>query len=121
MKEMLSNALSGNRGGGLFAVQDPNHVAPGSARQGFFPGSAGGSGGGGGGGGMMGNDGFAIPSAISIPSTANTTTGDAMAEAQRRAMAAHSGVGGTGSGGGGPGGGGMKNTARRPSVVLGID
>jgi hypothetical protein len=112
MKEMLSNALSGNRGGGLFAVQDPNQGAQQvSARQGYFPGSTGG--GGGGGGGMIGNDGFAIPSAISVPSTASTTAGDAMAEAQRRAMAA------PGGGSGGAGGmGGPKNPARRPSVVL---
>jgi hypothetical protein len=112
MKEMLSNALSGNRGGGLFAVQDLNQGAQqGSARQGYFPGSTGG--GGGGGGGMIGNDGFAIPSAISVPSTASTTAGDAMVEAQRRAMAA------PGGGSGGAGGmSGPKNPARRPSVVL---
>lgn len=113
MKEMLSNALSGNRGGGLFAVQDPNHGAvqqQQSARQGYFPGSAGG-GGGGGGMAMMGNDGFAIPNAISVPSTASTTAGDAMAEAQRRAMVAAAG-----------GAGGMMGqktpAARRPSAVL---
>jgi hypothetical protein len=111
MKEMLSNALSGNRGAGLFAVvPDSNHGAH-SARQGFFPGSAGGAGGTGVGSAMMGNDGFAIPSAVSIPSTASTTAGDAMTEAQRRAMAAGGGMGGVG------GGGGSKNASRRPSVV----
>ena len=98
MKEMLSNALSGNRGGSLFAVQDPNHGAQ-SSRQGFVPGSAGS-----GTGGMVGNDGFAIPSAISVASTANTTAGGTMAEAQRRAMAA-------------PGVGGQKTVARRPSAA----
>jgi hypothetical protein len=122
MKEMLSNALSGNRGSSLFAVQDPNPSHGGaqqqSARQGFFPGSSGGGGGGiasgGGAGGMIGNDGFAIPSAISIPSTASTTAGDVMADAQRRAMAAHAGP----SGGGGGSIGGPKNTARRPSIPV---
>lgn len=116
MKEMLSNALSGNRGGGLFAVQDPNPnhgVQQQSARQGFFPGSTA-AGGAVGGGGMMGNDGFAIPSAISVSSTASTTAGDAMAEAQRRAIAAH---GGGGSGGGGSLGG-QKSTAKRPSIAV---
>lgn len=114
MKEMLSNALSGNRGGGLFAVQDPNHgVQQQTARQTFFPGSAGGTGGGDGGGGIIGSDGFAIPSAISVPSTANSTAGDAMAEAQRRAMAATSTAGtatGTGIG--------QKNPSRRPTVAV---
>lgn len=114
MKEMLSNALSGNRGGGLFAVQDPNHgVQHQSARQTYIPGSGGGTGGSAG-GGIIGSDGFAIPSAISVPSTANSTTGDAMAEAQRRAMA------GTGAGGT-VGGGitiGQKNAARRPSLAV---
>lgn len=111
---MLSNALSGNRGGGLFAVvQDPSHGAH-SGRQAHFPGLAGGGGGGNIGSGMMGNDGFAIPSAISVPSTASTTAGDVMAEAQRRAMA----TGGTiGAGGAGVGGGGSKNASRRPTVV----
>jgi hypothetical protein len=115
MKEMLSNALSGNRGGSLFAVQDPNpnHGAQQqSARQAFFPGSSGG-GGGGGGGGMIGNDGFAIPSAISVPSTASTTSGDAMADAQRRAMAVHGGGGGSTSSIGG-----QKTTARRQSIPV---
>lgn len=118
MKEMLSNALSGNRGGGLFAVQDPNHAAQiNSARQGHFPVSANSGGGGiagigGGGGAMIGNDGFAIPNAISVPSTASTTAGDAMAEAQRRAMA----IAGTGAGGAGAMGG--KNAARRPGAGI---
>ncbi len=58
----------------------------------------------------MGNDGFAIPNAISVPSTASTTAGDAMAEAQRRTMA--------GSGASGAGGMGGKSAARRPSAVL---
>ena len=112
MKEMLSNALSGNRAGGLFAVQDPGQGTQ-SARQGTLPGSAGG---GGSGGGIMGNDGFAIPSTISLPSTANTTVGDAMAEAQRRAIAGSAGSGGAG---GLASGGGSKTVARRPSVVVG--
>ncbi len=112
---MLSNALSGNRGAGLFAVvQDSSHGTH-SGRQAHFPGSAGGAGGGSNvGSGMMGNDGFAIPSAISVPSTASTTAGDVMAEAQRRAMAT---VGTIGAGGGGVGGGGSKNATRRPTVV----
>ncbi|ERF70392.1 hypothetical protein EPUS_05211 [Endocarpon pusillum Z07020] len=122
MKEMLSNALSGNRGGGLFAVQDPNHgVQQQSARQTFFPGSAGGTGGGdgggSGGGGIIGSDGFAIPSAISVPSTANSTAGDPMAEAQRRAMAA-TGTGGTATGTGIGMGIGQKNPSRRPTVAV---
>lgn len=120
MKEMLSNALSGNRGGGLFAVQDPNHgVQQQSARQTFFPGSAGGTGGGDGGGGIIGSDGFAIPSAISVPSTANSTAGDAMAEAQRRAMAA-SGTGGAATGTGIGIGIGQKNASRRPTVAVAV-
>jgi hypothetical protein len=63
---------------------------------------------------MIGNDGFAIPSAISVPSTASTTAGDGMAEAQRRAMAA-AGVASSGTGGGG--GIGQKYAARRPNAV----
>lgn len=125
MKEMLSNALSGNRGGGLFAVHDPNHrgatQAQQSARQGYFPGSGGAGGGssggaGGGGSGMVGSDGFAIPSAISVPSTANTTTSDAMAEAQRRAVATAAGT----AGGGGGGAGGPKSATRRLSTATAV-
>ena len=63
MKEMLSNALSGNRGGGLFSVVSD------TARS-TYPTSA------------M-NETYALPSAIT-PSSA-TAIGDMMAEAQRRA------------------------------------
>ncbi len=117
MKEMLSNALSGNRGGGLFAVQESNHGVQQSARQIYYPGSAGGAGGSGGGGNSgaaIGSDGFAIPSAISVASTANSVAGDAMAEAQRRALAT-TGAGGTAGSGIGLG---QKNAARRPSLAI---
>ena len=106
MKELLSNAMTGNRGAGLFAVHDQNHAHGHSAgshqRQGYLSGIGGAAAGSAGGGGGIGSDGFAIPSAVSAPSTAGSTAGEgSMAEAQRR-------MSGMGS---------MAKAPRRPSVV----